>query len=159
MPHFLSCQTNGYTNTNLISCVAKIIKSCRKYFKVSPNIFLQGKVIFQHHSPLVYIQLLSPLLTGTPSAFDIASHTVIEQNTSVGSFCSTETLVLRTIQCEQQMSSTVLCPSVTDVLAMSVHDKATGKGDNKLVTMSLSSIQYQIGEYSDTQEWLLACLF
>ena len=86
------------------------------------------------------------------------SHSVIEQNTSVGSFCSTEILVMRTTQCSQQMSSIVLCPAVTDVSAISVHDRATGKDVNKLVTTSLPCIQYQMGEHSDTQGgYLPAC--
>ena len=96
---------------------------------------------------------------GTPSGFDMASYSVIEQNTSVGSVCSTETLVMRTTQCSQPMSSIVLCPSVTDVSAISVHDKAAGKGDNKVVTTLLTCIQYQMGGHSDTLSLLLACLF
>ena len=43
---------------------------------------------------------------------------------------------------KQQMSSIVVCPSVTDVSAISVHDRATGSGDNKLVTTSLPCIHY-----------------
>ena len=116
------------------------------------------KVIFQHSSPLLDVRLLSPLLTGTPTRFDMLSHSVIEQNTSVGSFYSTEILVMRTTQCSQQMSSIVLCPAVTDVSAISVHDRTTGKGVNKLVTTSLPCIQYQMGEHSDTRDgYLPAC--
>ena len=88
----------------------------------------------------------------------MVSHSVIEQNISVGSFCSTETLVRRSTHCSQQMSSTVLCPSVTDVSAVSVHDRVSGNSDNKLATMSLPCIQYQMGEHSDTQGgYLPAC--
>ena len=75
------------------------------------------KVIFQHDSPLLDVHLLSPLLW--VRQVDL-SHSVIEQNTS---FCSTETpLVMKTTQCSQQMSSIVMCPSVTDVSAISVLD-------------------------------------
>ena len=109
------------------------------------------KVIFQHSSPLLDVRLLSSLLTGIPTGFDMMSHSVTEQNTSVGSFCSTEILVMRTTQCSQQMSSIVLCPAVTDVSAISVLDRATRKGVNKLVTTSLPCIQYKMGEHSDTQ--------
>ena len=116
------------------------------------------KVIFQHSSPLLDVRLLGSLLTGIPTGFDMMSHSVIEQNISVGSFCSTEILVMRTTQCSQQMPSIVLCPAVTDVSAISVHDRATGEGVNKLVTTSLPCIQYQMGEHSDTQSgYLPAC--
>ena len=116
------------------------------------------KVIFQHYSPLLDVQLLSPLLTGTQSGFNMASHSVIEQNTSAGSFCSTEMLVMRTTQCSQQLPSIVLCPSVLDVSAISVQDRASGNGDNELVTTSLPCVRYQMGEHSDTQGgYLPAC--
>ena len=107
------------------------------------------KVIFQHYSPLLDVQ---------QSGFDMVSHSVIEQNTSIGSFCSTETLVMRTTQCSQQMSSIVLCPSVSDVSAISVLDRVSGNSDNKLVTTSLPCVQYQMGEHSNTQGgYLHAC--
>ena len=96
--------------------------------------------------------------SGTQSGFDMGSYSVIEQDTSVGSFCSTETLVMRTTQCSQQMSSIVLYPSVSDVSAISVLDRASGNCDNKLVSTSLPCVQYQMGEHSDTQGgYLPAC--
>ena len=81
----------------------------------------------------------------------MVSRSVTEQNTSVGNFCSTETPVMRTTQCSQHMSSIVLCPSFSDVLAICVLERAIGNSDNKLVTMSLPCVQYQMGEHSDTQ--------
>ena len=84
------------------------------------------KVIFQQ---LLDVQLVSPLLTGTLSAFDM-SYSVTEQNTSVGGFWSTEPLVMRTTQCSQQMSSIVLCSSVSDVSTISVLDRASRNNNN-----------------------------
>ena len=56
------------------------------------------------------------------------------------------------------MPSIVLCPSVTDFSAISVHDRASGNSDNKLVTTSLPCIQYKMDEHSDTQDgYLPAC--
>ena len=80
---------------------------------------------------------------GTPSGVDMMSYSVIEQNTSVGSFCSTETLVMRTTQCSKQMSSIVFI---------------SYRCDNKLATTSLPCIQCQMGEQSDTQgDYLPVC--
>ena len=81
---------------------------------------------------------------GTQSGFDMVNHSVIERNTSVGSFCSTETLVMTTTQSSQQMSSIVLCRSVSDVSAISVLDRASLNSDNKMVTTSSPCVQYQM---------------
>ena len=56
------------------------------------------------------------------------------------------------------MSIIVLCPSVTDVLSISVHDRTSENNNNKLVHTSLQCVQYQMGEHSDTQGgYLSAC--